>query len=194
MDSNGNAQGITVFVATKCNSNEHLSSDQQDPRYTPDYLLGSALEGLSDEIVTAVETEGAAPTENEYTAAPEPPILPTCLRGCLCGYSATSYNDAIDLYTYCDCEGSLAHLFVYLAKSLPDANNLTIYTTPTNLSLLRQYDVDFDVFNAKIANYSYFHEDAYAFASWVNISEGSNLTLQKGFEWFGDYETISDVI
>ena len=65
-------------------------------------------------------------------------------------------------------------------------NTTPIYTTPTNLSLLLQYNVGLDEFNSTIV-------DRHS-SSWVNISEGSNLTLQKGFECFGDYETISEII
>ena len=66
------------------------------------------------------------------------------------------------------------------------ANTQEVYTTPTNLSLLLHYYVDSGDFNTTLVSFGDKN------AEWVNISEGSNLTLQRGFECFGDYETISE--
>ena len=94
--------------------------------------------------------------------------------------------DAI-VYNFCDCQTTLPNMFFYIAWALqPDVPLTTIYTTPTNLSLLLLYDVDLGYFNATIAELS----DHQGTTPWMNISEGSNLTLQKGFECFGNYETI----
>ena len=87
---------------------------------------------------------------------PDPSVLPTCLRGCLCGYSAPYGQYSDDIYSYCDCKGSLAILFFYLSlvriEDYPaqTLNAPPVYTTPTNLSLLLQYSVGVDEFNSSI--------------------------------------------
>lgn len=194
LDSNGNAQGVTIFVATDCDSNERLSPDQQDPRYYPIYDSENILEQLS--LTAIIESKSGDPDPYiDYDATPDPSVLPTCLRGCLCGYSPNDTQDdaAIMIYRYCDCVTSLVYFFIDLAISLLGPYT-PVYTTPTNLSLLLHYGVDFDIFDTAIVNYTVgVLTDADGSLNWVNISEGSNLTLQKGFECFGDYETIGDI-
>ena len=199
LDSNGNAQGVTIFVATDCVSNERLSTDQQDPRYLSIAQGQIVLDELLFTIINDSETLGPDPNDVSsssissdspvllpYYATPDPSILPTCVRGCLCGYSDDLLFDTT-LYSYCDCQSSLAYLFIYLAVS--DGYASEVYTTPTNLSLLLNYDVDFYLFNTSLTS---FFKGEYGLPSWINISEGSNLTLQRGFECFGDYETVLD--
>ena len=181
-----------MFVATDCNSNERLSLDEQDPRYYS-FEMGqrSVLGTLGSEVINATEPDALTPQNDPvyYYGTPDPAVLPTCLRGCLCGYSG-NYQDAT-VYPWCDCHDSLANMFLYLATTptvTDDGLTPTIYTTPTNLSLLLQYGLDFHKLNASLVPFLGAH------ASWVNISEGSNVTLQKGFECFGDYQTISEIM
>ena len=91
------------------------------------------------------------------------------------------------IYNYCDCQDLLVYYFYYLTTTVPVDPASTFYTTPTNISLLQLYEVDFNEFNTTP---SYFSNNPPETKSWVNISEGSNLTLQKGFECFEDFETI----
>ena len=162
LDSNGNAQGVTIFVATDCVSNERLSPDQQDPRYLSiaqgqivlDELLFTVTNDsetlgpdLNDASLSSVSPD--PPVLPPYYATPDPSVLPTCLRGCLCGYSDDQMFDTT-LYSSCDCQSSLAYLFIYLAELLPDDYASAVYTTPTNLSLLLHYDVDFYLFNTSL--------------------------------------------
>ena len=83
------------------------------------------------------------------------------------------------------------YYFFYLTTTMSVDQARTICTTPTNISLLPLYDVDFNEFNTTLR---YLFNDSEGIESWVNISEGSNLTLQKGFQCFGDYETIGDIV
>ena len=189
LDSNGNAQGVTLFVATDCDHNERLSLDQQDPRYDTIEEDQPVLAQLSLTAINETDQyDHNAYNDPSFYTTPDPPVLPTCLRGCLCGYSGYSdYSSSTNtLYNLCICKELLAYLFIYLQTLLPATFSPTVYTTPTNLSMLLDWDIGFDEFNTTLLYYGY--------VSWVNISEGSNLTLQKGFECFGDYETISEIM
>lgn len=146
-------------------------------------------------LIVINATDPDQPYQNpsaEYYNTADPAVLPTCLRGCLCGYSATYPYEDISVYSDCDCQQTLGYLFYYVAitKQGEKSPPTTVYTTPTNLSLLDHYDVPYDDFNGSITSVSLAHETPL----WVNVSEGSNLTLQKGFECFGDYQTIADII
>lgn len=193
LDSSGNAQGVTIFVATDCYSNERLSPGEQDRRYDTTKSNIAVLDTLASEVLNASNEIDVLTTEIDPDSygTPDPAVLPTCLRGCLCGYSVRKSFEDATVYSHCDCQGTLSNMFFYIATTLqPDAPLTAIYTTPTNLSLLLRYAVDFGDFNASIADLSYHQGTAF----WMNISEGSNLTLQKGFECFGDYETISEIM
>ena len=193
LDNSGNAQGITLFVATDCNSNERLSLDGQDPRYDSFEMGQSVLATLFFEVINATEPD-VHPQDDPYYfgGTSDPAVLPTCLRGCLCGYSGGYDTGDATVYPNCFCQESLANIFYYLTTALAgDDLTPTVYTTPNNLSLLLQYGIYFDDFNATLVS---LFQPYYGMTSWVNISEGSNLTLQKGFECFGDYQTISEIM
>ena len=183
LDSNGNAQGVTIFIATDCEYNTPLPLGKQDPRYAAISINDLVLyDGLSEDFRYGIDEYALPSTEPSWPQ--DPAVLPTCLRGCLCGYSsASSMPDSV--YDYCDC-GNLPLVFSYLASLASTA----VYTTPTNLSLLAHYNIGYDDFNASITNTNL----GRGTLVWVNISEGSNLTIQRGFECFGDYETIADII
>ena len=156
---------------------------KQDPRYASIGLGDNVLDDrLSGEF--GYEIEAYPFTSHEPDGPLDPAVLPTCLRGCLCGYSATPHNPESIVYDWCDCVNNLPLVFSFLAST-------AVYTTPTNLSLLAHHNISYDDFNASIAaNYLGRRETPL----WVNVSEGSNLTIQKGFECFGDYETIANII
>lgn len=172
-----------------------MTEDQQDPRYAlsdgqygvEDYITVAdqlSLTAINESLPVDIDPDNGHPI---YYATPDPLVLPTCLRGCLCGYSAGPIYDDTTIYGYCNCGESLVYFFLYLAS----LGGTPIYTTPTNLSLLLHYDVKFYDFNTTLfRNYAVENGDAV----WENISEGSNLTLQKGFECFGDFETISEIM
>ena len=193
LDSSGNAQGVTIFVATNCYSNERLSPREQDPRYDNTKSDVAVLDELAFEVLNATDPidQLTITTDPDSYGTPDPPVPPTCLRGCLCGYSSWGYHLDATIYNFCDCQETLPNMFLYIASTLqPDVPPTTIYTTPTNLSLLLLYYIDLGYFNASIADMI----DHQGTTSWMNISEGSNLTLQKGFECFGNYETILEVM
>ena len=149
-----------------------------------DYDVLGTLKGELINATTHVGDDGGP----SYTRQPNPAVLPTCLRGCLCGYSTLGVFVAdTSVYSYCECYYTLANIFFYLALTQAAS---AIYTTPTNLSLLDHYEIESWDFNTSLFDLTSY----YGNTSWVNISEGSNLTLQKGFECFGDYQTISDII
>ena len=131
LDDTGNAQGVTIFVATDYDSNEPLSEDQQDPRYD---FIGNGqpvLDRLFYTVINETEPYDLVPVDNQTldggvlppdpdilpsdpgVLPPDPSVLPTCLRGCLCGYSGPYGQYSDDIYSYCDCEGSLAILSIY---------------------------------------------------------------------------------
>ena len=178
LDSNGNAQGITIFVATDCDSNERTYP--QDPRYS-DFSDIDVLVTLSSTFINATYQDGGF--DDQYdTSKSDPAVIPTCLRGCLCAYSSS-------IYDYCDCPGTIANIFVYLAWLKLGGGQETIYTTPSNLSLLSFY-FNLDSFEAGLGSIIESYTGIRVSQPvWVNISEGSNLTLQRGFECFGDYLT-----
>lgn len=149
-----------------------------------DYDVLGTLNGELINATTHVGDDGGP----SYTRQPNPAVLPTCLRGCLCGYSTLGLFVAdTSVYSYCECYSTLANIFFYLALTQAAS---AIYTTPTNLSLLDHYEIDYHDFNASLLDLIV----PFGTPSWVNISEGSNLTIQKGVECFGDYQTISDRI
>ena len=157
LDSSGNAQGVTIFVATDCYSNERLSPGEQDPRYDTTKSNNAVLNALASEVINATELSAEVTNHdpNAYGTL-DPAVLPTCLRGCLCGYSGRKISEDATVYSYCGCQETLSNAFFYIASTLqPDILVPTIYTTPTNLTLLLQYDVDFGYFNASIADIDY---------------------------------------
>ena len=189
LDINGNAQGVTIFIATDCSFNNELPSFKQDPRYLAFTTGDTVLEDrLSDQF--ASEIRGYPLTANDFSGPEHPAVLPTCLRGCLCGYSAGWTFPNASVYSYCDCALNLALEFAYLANMATPVNGPILYTTPTNLSLLAHYNISYNDFNASITKIDL----GMGRPVWENISEGSNLTLQRGFECFGDYETIAEII
>ena len=190
MDSNGNAQGITIFVATDCASNERLSSDEQDARFLNSDL--DVLYTLQSTFINATyDQEQGFEMYPPYTTSPDPTVVPTCLRGCLCGYTPYENLDTFagpEIFGYCYCDESLAEIFVFLA-TMAVKGQQTLYTTPTNLSLLLFYNIDYGAFEAGLGDIfeSYTNDLRADQPLWVNISEGSNLTVQRGFDCFGDY-------
>ena len=196
-DSNGNAEGITIFVTTNRTTNERLAPNQQDPRYVNQRVnpfsvyeaLVTDLNFTSDLAKTEAEnTPSESLSTNERYLTPDPDVFPTCARGCFCSYAPQLYTRefSIAVYTYCECLDVLPDIFLNLAgEDLAEGSYNTVFTTPTNFSLLDSYYISYDEFGKTIANLG---------GLWVNISEGDNLTLQTGFEYFGDAETISDVI
>lgn len=206
LDTSGNAQCVTIFVATDCYSNERLPPGEQDPRYDTSQSNVAVLETMFQGVINATEQAAylsyydpnSYPNSwpNSYPngyGTPDPAVLPTCLRGCLCGYLGGKPDEpaTVDasVYSYCTCAATLPHLFGYLASTLRPEGTI-IYTTPTNLTLLVQSAVEFEYFNATLTDM----ESGTGTPVWINISEGSNLTLQKEFECFGDYESISEIM
>ena len=189
-DSNGNAEGITIFVTTDCNTNERLGPNQQDPRYVNQLEDPFGVyESLKSDLTPSYDEIGNDfdKTQNGYLTR-DPDVFPSCARGCLCSYAPKSPSVySIAVYTYCDCSQTIPDIFLVLVSydNGRGTEYSNIYTTPTNLSLLDSYYVSYDFFNTTITG---------AGGTWINIPEGSNLTLQTGFECFGDAETISDVI
>ncbi|KAI9702379.1 MAG: hypothetical protein M1836_000858 [Candelina mexicana] len=94
LDSNGNAEGITSFVATYCDmedleiglahsNNERLPMDQQDPRYSIPALPPSGFDQIQFAIDQSEIDRSGYPSR---PASYDPTITEFCRRYCFCNY------------------------------------------------------------------------------------------------------------
>lgn len=155
VDGNGDADGVTVFVAKNCTTGERFGPDQQDVKYSGNVddtpILGFSK--LPDEIYVGLDGDTlihpARPGEG--SAAPDPAEDDTCNRGCICGYSANIDQDItypwpiIPAYSFCECDIWLSdYLWNYFYDAIdgrPFVKN--IFATAANISLLNHYSVNY---------------------------------------------------
>ena len=187
VDSNGDADGVTVFVATDCGSNDRLSLSQQDVKYsslnnnvpllfpgTDDILTNSnpALAGISAPDI-------GQPTGDGVTA-PDPNDIDTCDRGCICGYSPNKTQIPQNIpsihpaYSFCECEIWL-HSYLSTSISGPPYSS-AILVTAANISLFDHYSVN------------------YTGLVTTNSSTDNVEPLQSPFECFGNPLTVAATV
>ena len=139
VDSNGDADGVTVFVAKDCATGERLSY-VQDIQYN--HLKGNI----------PVLSTGLANTFSSDVAAPDPNDTDTCNRGCICGYSPNKNQTVIipwpvfPAYLSCQCDHWLSNYLIAivygsLLPNSPPPNK--IFATAANISLLDHYSVNY---------------------------------------------------
>ena len=137
VDSNGDADGVTVFVAKDCATGERLSYDQ-DVQYDD---LDDNIPVLSSGLANTFFADGLG------TAAPDPDDTDTCNRGCICGYSPNK-NQAmyppwpmIPAYFSCQCDVWLSNYLSAIINASPSLNKVLV--TTANISLLNHYSVNY---------------------------------------------------
>ena len=137
VDSNGEADGVTVFVAVNCTTGGPLPYSYQDAIYSS---IDSPLATLSEAV--ANETFAFAPG----AAALYPKDLDTCNRGCLCGYSPNKaqtimLDPQLDLgYFFCQCDVWLQYYLSDILAEPPYPS--AVLVTAANISLLDHYFVN----------------------------------------------------
>ena len=91
VDGNGNADGVTVFVAKNCRTGERLPYDQQDVKYggfnnnRPILAVSQLTDPTS--VLSEINTTNILVNPPEGDVLPDPVDVDTCNRGCICGYS-----------------------------------------------------------------------------------------------------------
>ena len=125
VDGNGNADGITVFVAENCTTGERLPYVQQDVKYDGfnDSTPILAVPQLTDPtfVLSEINTTNILATPPEGDVLPDPVDVDTCNRGCICGYSPNknqtlTYQSRIDpAYLFCQCDVWLQY---YLSEAV----------------------------------------------------------------------------
>ena len=148
VDSNGDADGVTVFVATDCGSNSRLPFPQQDVRYIGDTnympILGNSEPTTEHPSFLIPFRDQPFPISGP--AAADPKYIDTCNRGCICGYSPTS-NQSVPLdwpiypaYYFCQCD-------IWLSDYLHGLIDISlvfdaVLVTAANISMLDHYSVN----------------------------------------------------
>ena len=172
VDSNGDADGVTVFVATDCGSNDRLPFNQQDVKYSSlnnnvPILVSGIDEFLTNSVSSALSGIDAMNIlPGEGPAAPDPIDVDTCNRGCICGYSPNQtqtlsfFSPMVPAYILCECD-------MWLQNYLSDK--------AANISLLDHYSVN------------------YTSLMTTNSSTDAE-PLQSPFECFGDPLTIGTAV
>ena len=207
LDSNGDAQGITVFVVTDCYTNEPLGAGQ-DPRYAPLFsqYIRANYEHNPNSTTILLNSKNLISYES-------------CRRACLCGYASTK-NDFVPIFDGCDCTTITPLAFYYLNNatgllSLTLSNVSLLFDNYSSSRISREFpdytdysstiSTDFitaaEIANGTLADGSLFNVDI--FDGFTNLSssylsqvipEGSNLTIKKDFECFGNPDTIKEAI
>ena len=140
LDSNGDADGVTVFVSTECGSNERLPFSQQDAKYSN---FNNNIPLLVPGQVYAFPANSAVRSFGEGAAAPDPSDVDTCNWGCICGYSpnTTQISSFLPLlyliypaYLFCQCD-------LWLQTSL-DEQFSRLPATAAEISILDHYYVN----------------------------------------------------
>ena len=188
VDSNGNADGVTVFVATDCGSNDRLSFNQQDVKYTssknnlPQLVPGTdeILTNSNPELAGISATDIGTPPTGEGVSAPDPNDIDTCDRGCICGYSPNktqtqpNFRSIYPAYLFCQCD---IWLQSYLDNSFSGPPySSAILVTAANISLFDHYSVN------------------YTGIVTTNSSTVNLESLQSPFECFGDPLTVGTAV
>ena len=131
VDSNGDADGVTVFVSKDCATGKRFSYDQ-DVQYRD-----------HDGNVPVLSTGAAL---DPYDADAD-----TCKRGCICGYSANTTQTlsvqlpiqlpTVPAYLFCQCNLWLSNYLTALIDASPSLNKVLV--TAANISLLDHYSVNY---------------------------------------------------
>ncbi|KAL6719491.1 hypothetical protein ACLMJK_003731 [Lecanora helva] len=198
LDSNGNAEGVTVFVQTYCAENlESEDTGIEDSRY-------------NDVPPPGVVVQPVAAIDIPYTKEIVPDSYQTCYRACLCGYELegdkrqkfTAPQLQLNPYADCKCFDALPAIFFHLLNPMDKLSRgediqYEVPVTPTNVSLLEssQYtNISFgeetpyaDFFNLTYPPYPAIN------LTWVSIDESDSRIIRKPFECFAEYDQSQDI-
>ena len=184
VDGNGDADGVTVFVAKNCTTDKRLGSDHQDVKYSGNSNDVPILGFSESTEATFVVAEGnimTHPTRHgDSPAAPDPGDDDTCNRGCICGYSPQ--NDQIisypwlvfPAYLFCKCDTWLSVCLVGMMTGQP-LSVYKVFATAANISLLDHYSVNY--------------------TGLVTTNSSTNaVPFQRPFECFGNPLTVGAAV
>ena len=154
VDANGDADGVTVFLAKNCTTGERLPYDQQDAKYggLNNNMPILAVSQLTDptSVLSDVNTTSILANPPEGDVVPDLVNVDTCNRGCLCGYSPNKnqtlpYQSQIDsAYLFCQCNVWLQH---YLSAAVDEQpNKSAVLVTAANITLFDHYSVSYTGF------------------------------------------------
>ena len=183
LDGNGNADGVTVFVAKNCTTGERLPYDQQDVKYRgfnnnrPILAVSQLTDPTS--VLSEINTTNILANPPEGDVLPDPVDVDTCNRGCICGYSTNknqslTYQSRIDpAYLFCQCDVWLQYYLSAAVNEQP--NKSAVLVTAANVSLFDRYSVN------------------YTGLVTTNDSTGAK-PLQRPFECIGDPLTVGTAV
>ncbi|KAI9707071.1 MAG: hypothetical protein M1836_000031 [Candelina mexicana] len=196
-DEEGNAEGVTFFVATHCENNTLAPPEVQDARLRVRdfYILLSLpdseytfINGLLEHYVFYEQSTAALEGEGALSAQP------TCDRGCLCGYAGNfdSINEPHGVrwpYASCgSCNSSFVSVFAKYGDNPPTCDNRNDFgevqdnelgmslflcrvpVSPTNITLMLEYGV----------NLTHWLDQEYI----IEVEEGDPGVIKNPYECF----------